>query len=50
MPAALKRIKNARSILFRRATETRGHLTTGMPKFYAHKLDELLQTAPHRAM
>ena len=48
--AALKRVKNAKLYLIPASTETRGHLTTGMAKFYAHKLDELLQTAPHRAM
>jgi homoserine O-acetyltransferase len=30
--------------------ETRGHLTTGMTKFYSQQLQELLSTAPQRAM
>ena len=31
-------------------SETRGHLTTGNAKFYKKQLEELLQTAPQRAM
>ncbi|MEO6840931.1 MAG: alpha/beta fold hydrolase [Bradyrhizobium sp.] len=48
--AAIKRIKNGRIFLIPASTETRGHLTTGNAKFYASKLQELLQTAPQRTM
>ncbi len=48
--AAIKRIKNGRIHLIAASTETRGHLTTGNAKFYAKQLQELLQTAPQRAM
>ena len=50
MVSALKRVKNGKLYLIPASEETRGHLTTGMAKFYAKQLDELLQTAPHRAM
>jgi homoserine O-acetyltransferase len=32
------------------SSETRGHLTTGNAKFYKKQVEELLQTAPQRAM
>src|SRR5690242_680943 len=48
--AALKRVKNGRLFLIPASTETRGHLTTGNAKFYSKQLEELLQTAPQRAM
>ena len=48
--AALKRVKNGKIYLIPASEETRGHLTTGMAKFYAPQLDELLRTAPNRAM
>ncbi len=48
--AALKRVKNGKIYLIPASTETRGHLTTGMAKFYAQQLDQLLRTAPNRAM
>ena len=38
--------RTARSISFRPANETRGHLTTGMAKFYAQQLEELLRRTP----
>jgi len=47
---AMKRIKNARLYLIPASEETRGHGTTGMAKFYAKQLRELLETAPQRAM
>ncbi len=50
MDAALKRIKNARLHLIPASEETRGHGTTGMAKFYKQQLQELLQSAPQRAM
>jgi homoserine O-acetyltransferase len=48
--AAMKRVKNGRLFLIPASTETRGHLTTGNAKFYKKELQELLQTAPQRAM
>jgi len=48
--AALKRVKNGKIYLIPASTETRGHLTTGMAKFYAKPLDDLLRSAPNRAM
>ena len=48
--AALKRVKNGRLYLIPASTETRGHLTTGNATFYKPQLQELLQTAPQRAM
>jgi homoserine O-acetyltransferase len=48
--AALKRVKNGKLYLIPASDETRGHLTTGMAKFYAQQLQELLSTAPQRAM
>jgi homoserine O-acetyltransferase len=47
---ALKRVKNGRLYLIPASEETRGHGTTGMAKFYAPQLRELLETAPQRAM
>jgi homoserine O-acetyltransferase len=48
--AALKLVKNGRLYLIPASTETRGHLTTGSASFYKQQLQELLQTAPQRAM
>lgn len=48
--AAIKRIRNGRLYLIPPTAESRGHLTTGNAKFYAKKLQELLQTAPQRTM
>jgi homoserine O-acetyltransferase/O-succinyltransferase len=48
--AALKRVKNAKLYLIPASDETRGHLTTGMATFYAQQLQDLLSTAPQRAM
>jgi homoserine O-acetyltransferase/O-succinyltransferase len=50
MDAALKRVKNGKLYLIPASEETRGHITTGLAKFYAKQLDELLNTAPKRAM
>ncbi len=46
MDAALKQIKDARLLLIPASTETRGHGTTGMAKFYSRELGEFLQTVP----
>lgn len=48
--AALKRVKNGKLYLIPASSETRGHLTTAMARFYAQRLQELLSTAPQRAM
>jgi len=48
--AAIKRIKNGRLYLIPASTATRGHLTTGNAAFYKQQLQELLQSAPQRAM
>ena len=48
--AALKRVKHGRLFLIPASSETRGHLTTGNAAFYKKQVEELLQTAPQRAM
>jgi homoserine O-acetyltransferase len=48
--AALKRVKNGKLYLIPASDETRGHLTTGMAKFYSQQLQQLLQTASQRPM
>ena len=48
MDAALKRIKGGKLLLIPASTDTRGHGTTGMAKFYAQALKELLASAPKR--
>jgi homoserine O-acetyltransferase len=50
MERELKRVKNGRLLLIPASEDTRGHGTTGMAKFYKKELEELLQTAPRRAM
>jgi homoserine O-acetyltransferase/O-succinyltransferase len=47
---ALKRVKHGKLYLIPASDETRGHLTTGMAKFYSQQLQELLQTTPQRQM
>jgi homoserine O-acetyltransferase len=46
MDDALKRVKSGTLLLIPASTQTRGHLTTGMAKFYARELKELMDTAP----
>jgi homoserine O-acetyltransferase len=50
MERELKRIGNAKLLLIPASGETRGHGTVGMAKFYKKELQELLRTAPKRAM
>jgi len=50
MVNALKRVKNGKLLLIPASEETRGHGTTGFAKFYKKELQELLATAPQRAM
>ena len=50
MERELKRIRNARLYLIPGSEETRGHGTTGMARLWKQQLQELLETAPRRAM
>jgi homoserine O-acetyltransferase len=50
MQSALARVKGARLYLIPASEETRGHGTTGMARFWAPQLQDLLQSAPRRAM
>jgi homoserine O-acetyltransferase len=50
MERALKQVKNGKLYLIPASEQTSGHLTTGNAKFYKQQLQELLQTAPQRAM
>jgi homoserine O-acetyltransferase len=47
---ALKQVKNGKLYLIPTSVETSGHLTTGSAKFFREPLQELLQSAPQRAM
>jgi homoserine O-acetyltransferase len=46
MDRELKRIKNARLFLIPASEETRGHLTTGFPKFWKNEVRDFLTTVP----
>lgn len=46
----IKRVKNGHIFLIPASTDTRGHLTTGSAKWYKQQLQDLLKTAPQRAM
>jgi homoserine O-acetyltransferase/O-succinyltransferase len=46
----IKRVKNGRLHLIPASEETRGHGTTGQARFWKRQLQELLETAPRRAM
>jgi len=50
MERAIKLVKNGNLYLIPAIEQTSGHLTTGNAKFYKQQLQELLQTAPQRAM
>ena len=50
MENALKRVKNGKLYLIPANEETRGHGTTGMAKFWEQQVEQLLETAPRRAM
>ena len=45
----ISRVKNGKYVLIPASSETRGHATTGMAKFYKRELADLLQSAPRRA-
>ena len=47
---AVKQLKNGKLYLIPASEQTSGHGTTGNAKFYKQQLQELLQTAPQRAM
>lgn len=49
MDAALKRIKNAQLYLIPASVDTRGHLTTGMAKFWKDQVRDILEKTPRRA-
>ena len=44
--AAMKKVKNGRLLLIPPSEATRGHGTTGNPKFYAKELAEFLDSVP----
>ncbi len=48
--AAIKQVKHASLYLIPASTETRGHGTTANARFYKLQLEELLRSAPSRAM
>jgi homoserine O-acetyltransferase len=48
MEPALKRIRNARYYLIPASSETRGHGTVGLAKFWKQQLEDFLNAAPHR--
>jgi len=50
MEKAMKQVKHGRIYLIPASAETSGHSTTGNAKFYRQQLEELLKSAPHRAM
>ncbi len=50
MDAAMKRVKNGKLYLIPASTETRGHGTTGMAKFYTKQLADFLEAVPKKAM
>jgi len=47
---AIKQVKNGRLYLIPASAETRGHGTTSNARFYKQQLEELLRSAPSRAM
>jgi homoserine O-acetyltransferase len=48
--AAMKRVRNGKVFLIPASDQTAGHLTTGNAKWYDRQLQDLLQTAPQKAM
>ena len=48
--ASVKQIRHGSLYLIPASTETRGHGTTASAKFYKLQLEELLRSAPARAM
>jgi homoserine O-acetyltransferase len=50
MEREIKRVKNGRLVIIPASNDTRGHGTTGQAKFYKQAIEELLKTAPQKAM
>jgi homoserine O-acetyltransferase/O-succinyltransferase len=50
MDRELKRVKNGKLLLIPASTDTRGHGTTAMAKFWKAELKTLLETAPKKTM
>jgi homoserine O-acetyltransferase len=50
MERELKRVKNGRLYLIPASDQTRGHGTTGIPKFWKEQVRDFLSTAPRRTM
>jgi homoserine O-acetyltransferase/O-succinyltransferase len=50
MERELERVKDGRLYLIPASDDTRGHLTTGMARFWQQQLRELLAAVPRRAM
>jgi homoserine O-acetyltransferase len=50
MATAIKQLKHGQLYLIPASTETRGHGTTASAKFYKQQLEDLLRSAPARAM
>ena len=50
MEREIKRVKNGKLLLIPASTDTRGHGTTGQAKFYKQAVEDLLKTAPQKAM
>jgi homoserine O-acetyltransferase len=50
MDRDIKRVKNGKLYLIPASEETHGHATTGMAKLWKQQVQELLETAPRRAM
>jgi homoserine O-acetyltransferase len=48
--AAIKQVKHGSLYLIPASTETRGHGTTANAKFYTNEIEQLLRSAPSRAM
>lgn len=50
MEREIKRVKNGRLVIVPASADTRGHGTTGNAKFYKQAIEDLLKTAPQKAM
>ena len=50
MDREIKRVKNGKVFLIPASNDTRGHGTTGNAKFYRQALEDLLKSAPQKAM
>jgi homoserine O-acetyltransferase len=50
MERALKQVKNGKLYLIPAGEQSKGHLTTGNAKLYKQQIEELMKSAPQRAM